>query len=412
MASGTNLTSFEPLLKELYTDDMIENEVYKDNPFLALVPKVEDAEGKYIPKPVIYGNPQGRSRTFSQAQSRGEVTGVEPASFFVTRVKDYSLATVDNETILASKSDKGAFLKAATTAMDGAIQSATRSLAISMYRPSSGYYARVDAEPNTASGSFTLTLSNAAEITNFETEMVLNIWSAASGGTQRTSDGSEDDFVVEGIDRDAGTLTLTGTYSGSGTIAAGDYIFVKGDRGLSLSGLMDWIPTTAPTATPFFNVDRSVDVTRLAGIRQDGRGKPIEEALLDLVTRVNREGGKPDYILMNYEEYNDLIKSLGSKVQYIDLKVNAVVGFRGVELQGPKGPVKCLADQNCPAGYAWALQMDTWELLSLGKAVRIIDTDGMKWLRQNSSDGVEIRIGSYSQLCCRAPGYNGVTQLA
>lgn len=409
--SGTDLSKYEPLLKELYNDDRVENEVYKDNPFLALVPKVEDAEGKYIPRPVIYGNPQGRSRTFSQAQARGEVTGVEPVSFFVRRVKDYSLATVDNETILASKSDKGAFLKAATTAMDGAIQSLTRSLAISMYRPASGYYARVDAEPSNDTGTFTLQLQDPEEITNFETKMVLNIWSAATAGTQRTSDGSEDDFVVVGIDRDNGVLTLEGDYNGSGTIAAGDFIFVKGDRGLSLSGLMDWIPTEAPSATPFFNVDRTVDVTRLAGIRMDGRGKPIEEALLDLVTRVGREGGKPDYILMNYEEYNDLDKSLGSKVQYIDLKVKAEVGFRGIEIQGPKGPVKCIADQNCPAGYAWALQMDTWELLSLGKAVRIIDTDGMKWLRQNSQDGVEIRIGSYSQLSCRAPGYNGVTRL-
>ncbi len=409
--AGTDLTNFEPLLKEMYSDDNILNLVYKDNPFLALVPKVEDAQGKYIPKPVIFGNPQGRSRTFSEAKTRGSETNVEPASFFVTRVKDYSIASVDNETILASESDKGAFLKAATTAMDGAIQALTRSLAISMYRPASGYYGRVLAEPTTHATTFTLTLQEAEEITNFEEQQVLNIWSAASGGSARTSDGAETDFVVVGVDRDSGVLTLEATYNGSGTIAAGDFIFVKGDRGLSLSGLMSWIPTTAPTATPFFNVDRTSDVTRLAGVRQDGRGKPIEEALLDLVTRVGREGGKPDYILMNYEEYNDLIKSLGSKVQYIDLKVNAAVGFRGVEIQGPKGPVKCVADQNCPAGFAWALQMDTWELLSLGKAVRVIDTDGMKWLRNNDSDGVEIRIGSYSQLACRGPGFNGVAQL-
>lgn len=409
--SGTNLDNYEPLLKELYDDDHIENEVYKDNPFLALVPKIEDAEGKYIPRPVIYGNPQGRSRSFTQAQQRGEVTGVEPVSFFVRRVKDYSLATVDNETILASKSDKGAFLKAATTAMDGAIQSLTRSVAISMYRPSSGYYARVEAEPSNDTGTFTLQLQEPEEITNFETQMVLNIWSAPSGGVERTSDGAETDFVVSAIDRDNGVLTLEGDYDGSGTIAAGDFIFVKGDRGVSMSGLMDWIPTENPTSALFFNVDRTADVTRLAGIRMDGRGLPIEEALLNLVTRIAREGGKPDYIMMNYEEYNDLDKSLGSKVQYIDLKVNAVVGFRGIEIQGPKGAIKVIADQNCPAGFAWALQMNTWELLSLGKAVRVIDTDGMKWLRQNSQDGIEIRLGSYSQLACRAPGYNGVTRL-
>lgn len=411
MSSGVDLTNYEGLLKQLYTDDRIENEVYKDHAFYAMVPKFEAFEGENWKVPVIYGNPMGRSRTFSVAQDRSLVTGVLPAAFIVTRVKDYSITTVDNETLLASKSNKGAFLEAATAAMDGALQSLANNTGVSLYRTSAGDRGNVDVEPAETASTFNIALKAPEEVTNFEVNMLLVIWSAASGGSQRTCDGSQNEFAIVGIDRDNGILTLDGSYTSSGTIAAGDYIFCKGDRGNSISGLAAWIPLAAPTSSPFFGVDRTKDVTRLAGIRQDGRGKPIEQALQDLLSRVAREGGSPDYILMNFKEWNDLNLSLGSKVQIVDLAVGKV-GFRSLEIQGPKGAVKCVADQDCPAGLAYAVQMSTWKLGSLGKAVRLFNTDGNQWLRQSASDGVEIRFCSYAQLACKAPGYNGVVQLA
>jgi hypothetical protein len=82
-----------------------------------------------------------------------------------------------------------------------------------------------------------------------------------------------------------------------------------------------------------------------------------------------------------------------SKVQYIDMKVNPEIAFRGIMINGPKGPIKVVPDQNCPANRIFGLQMDTWRHNSLGAAVRVIDTDGLQMLRQSSSDGVEVRYG-------------------
>lgn len=80
-------------LKELYTgDDYMKDLVYKKNPFLALVPKDESPDGmagKYLPVPLIYGTPQGRSATFTNAQSNQ--TAPVLASFFVYRVSNYQL---------------------------------------------------------------------------------------------------------------------------------------------------------------------------------------------------------------------------------------------------------------------------------------------------------------------------------
>jgi hypothetical protein len=50
--------------------------------------------------------------------------------------------------------------------------------------------------------------------------------------------------------------------------------------------------------------------------------------------------------------------------------------------------------------------MDTWKLYTTGKAVRVIDTDGLQMLRQAASDGVEVRYGMYGNMGCRAPGAN------
>ena len=66
---GLDLTSFAPALKSYYTRDKVENMVYKDNPFLAMVPKMEDFFGANLPIPIIYGNPTGRSAAFATAQA-------------------------------------------------------------------------------------------------------------------------------------------------------------------------------------------------------------------------------------------------------------------------------------------------------------------------------------------------------
>ena len=409
--AGLDMTSYDAALKQHYTTDLVLDMVYKDNPLFALMPKYESFGGKNLPIVLIYGNPQGRSKTFSAAQTGGGATSTLVQDFILTCVKDYSLATIDNETLEASKGDANAFMEAATTEIDGAINSLTRSLAIGMYRNVTGSIGQVLAEPVETTTTI-ITMKLAGDITNIEVNQRINIWSAASGGTQRNTDGTDVSWLVSAVDRSAGTFTLDDAYDSSGTIAANDYVFVEGDRGLGLAGLDSWVPSSAPSATAFFGVDRSVDTNRLGGIRYDGSADPIEEALITGASLVAREGGKPDYCFLSYEQYAKLEKALGSKVQYVDLKMSAEVGFRGILVNGPKGPIKVIPDQNCQGNVAWLLQLDTWKLYSLGKAVRVIDTDGLTMLRQSTADGVEVRYGFYGNVGCRGPGFNCRVTLA
>ena len=412
--SGLNLTSFDAALKTLYTDQAVQNMVYKNNPLMALVPKYEQFLGRNLQIPLIYGNPQGRSHSFARAQVRGLVTSSNLKAFFLTRVNDYSIATIDNETLLSSKGDAGAFLEAATLEINGAINSLTRSAAIAQYKSGYGEIGQI-AAGSSVSG-LTLTLSVPQDVTNFEVGMELDTFATLTGATKGYGT-SGNGLIITGVNRSSGVLTfgfnVNDATNGIPTIAAGDFLAVRGDHVAGatsltkIAGLEAWLPSTAPTTgDSFFGVDRSSDVTRLSGQRQNSVGQPIEEALIDGAALVAREGGALSHYLMGYEKYSELEKALGSKVQYVDLKVTAEIAFRGIMVNGPKGPIKVIPDQNCPASRVFGLQMDTWRHNSLGAAVRVLDTDGLQMLRQSSQDGVEVRYGYYANLSCNAPGFN------
>ena len=384
-----NMTTFAAALKQHYTDEKIENMVYKDNPFLAMIAKYEDFGGENLKLPVKYGLPMGRSATFADAVSNKSASQLK--AFLLTRKADYAIASIANETIEASKGNANAFIEAATFEIDGAIEAATRSLAISLYGDGSGQIGVVGSLATTTASNDTVTLATIQDITNFEVGMQLNFGTATANKEIST------------INRDTGVILLTGA-SGATTTEA---IYVDGDKDNKLTGLGGWLPSSAPGSTDsFFGVNRSSDATRLGGIRFDGSSLPIEEALIGAAARVAREGGKPDVCFINYNNFADLEKALGSKVSYVDVKVNPEIGFRGIMVHGPRGPIKVVPDQNCPNGVAYLLQMDVWKLYSLGKAPKILDSDGLKFLRESTADAVEARVGYYAQLGCRAPGFN------
>lgn len=403
-----NMTTWDSLLKEHYDGQTVAALTYSDRPLMALLPKNEGIKGRNHPLPVIYGDVQNRSATFASAIAL--TSGVQNEQFTMTMVKNYSNAFIDRQLLKSSDASVGAFASAVIAPVDSALNALSNDLAFSLFRKSSGARGQVFAEPSEAATTV-ITLKSIKDISGFDVNQSIVIYSAESGGSQRTYDGSVTAALISAIDRNLGTITINTTYSSSGSIAANDYIFVAGDRGLKCSGLGDWIPDSAPAATAFFGVDRTADVVRLAGNRTTGTGMTVEEALLQSAFDVaDIGGGAPDVAVLNFKQYGKLIKTLGSKVQYIDMDVNGVVGFRGVMVHGAAGPIKVVADRFCPDQKAYLLEMKSWELMSTGPLVGLMDDD-MKMLRQASADAYEVRCGSYYNLGCKAPGHNGVVSL-
>lgn len=421
MATFATATNQVAALKELYTgDDYMKDLVYKKNPLLALIHKDESPSGfagKYIPVPLVYGTPQGRSATFSNAQ--GNQTAPQLSSFFVYRVSNYQLATITNELLEATKDSAGAFVDEAKLVMDTSFRNISNDLAHDLFGNPQGSRGAI---ATITTGLITLT--NAQDIVQFEVGMSLVSYSV-SGNTPTQSTGAAIGYVIA-VNRSSGQLTVSATPGGAaGTptnwstsfpqlAVQGDINFVSNGllpaQALKVSGLGAWLPTTAPTTgDSFWGVDRSVDVTRLAGVRFDGSAESIEEALIDASTLVAREGGQPDMCFMNFSSYAALEKSLGAKVQYVDVKhEEADIAFAGIRIHAPYGPITVIPDRNCPSLTAYLLQMDVWKLRSLGKAPHILTygMEGLEALRVGTSDALEIRIGYYANLICSAPGWN------
>lgn len=407
MSAYLDLSAANPFLKEWYDGQKVQNLAYDENPFLAVVPKDEDTGGKYYPVPIQYEVSQGRSSTFATGQANQ--AALAAAEFMVTRKKDYSFATVDNETLECAASDKGTFMRTATAAIDSAIQAATISVSSALFRSGTGTIGKI------ATGGITsgvITLTNPADVVQFGVNQTLQA-NATDGGTPRAALG----YVIARSIRN-GTITvassgLGGSAASPTSWAAGDFLLVQGDNNLKISGLPAWLPMTDPTSSDnFYGVNRSADY-RLFGINYDGSGQPIEEALIDHALLMGREGVSPSHFVTNFGSMAALVKALGTRKVYVDLKGPAQIGFRAVEVDGPNGPIKAFADRSCQAAQGFMLKMNTWKLISIGPVPKILRyEDRVEMLRVYSADAAEARIAYYANLISTAVGKNGQTTLS
>lgn len=393
-----DLTSFGPALKNHYSGVRVENAAMRANPALALIKKDPTAGGALIPQPINISNPQGGSASIANAITNASASGFK--SFALTRVKNYVVANLDNETMEASKDAKDAFMKAVTE-IDRAVVEAGNRLARQLFRTSGGEMGQIDS--TTTVGSAVLILADAGDVFSFWPGMVLTAGPNQDGSSLRSGT-----LTVSGVNRSNGQVTMTGNLTaGISAIATGDYVFAQGDAGACLSGFASWLPDTAPTSGDnFFGVDRSVD-SFLYGLILDASGLSVEEAAQRMASDLIRHGGAPSHLFVNPKKLADLTISLGSKRQYVDTKVTASVGFKGVQIETGAAPVTVYADLNCPEERGYMLTAKDWTLWSAGAAPHILDRDGIL-IRNATTDAYQARVGSYAQLGCAAPGRSGV----
>jgi hypothetical protein len=416
MTIGNTSSSLSAMLKELYSDDRVANAIYKKNALLGMVPKDEKIEGKYFVQPIVYGAGQSRSASFSTAQSMSAKSGELMADYIVQYVENHDDATVATKLMAMSTSDKGAFLRAIKLIPDNHMQNFGNDIAVSMYRDSSGFRGRISSDTTLASS--TLKLAQAADATNFEVGMQLDVAQTQSSASTRAYGSASHGLYVSAVNVTAGTLTvattpvpggtpcnITDSTDGVPTADHGDYLYVTGDRNAKFQGLSGWIPYGGPTGgDSFYNVDRTVMPTRLAGTYIDGTsGSSISSVIEDAIAQTNLIGGDPDYCFMPFKKFAALSKELGSKAQIVNVQSTAQVGYEGIKVAGSGSVVTCLADRSCPANSMFLVKMDTLKLRSWGQIVRLWDLDGNIWLRTPSDSGMEIRFYSLGAFTVQEP---------
>lgn len=369
-------------LKELYVDDKdyMKNLVYAKNPLLALIPKNESPDGfagKYIPVPLEYGNPAGRAHTFANAQN--QQTASDVVSFFVYAVQDYQLVTITNLLMEQTKSNAGAFVDEASRTLDNGFKNISNNMAFELFNGGTASRGQISSAGVSLSGStLSFVLSNPQQVVQFEVGMTLQASSADGGAAAQNTPGTIDAIQVTSVNRNTGAISGTVVQGAPGSSwAASYYLQILGDIGiggastvagmLGLSGLAAWVPQVDPPSNDnFWGVNRSVDPTRLGGLRYDASAQSISEGLTNALAFANREGASPDLIVLDFLSYSVLINELGAKVQYVQLEHDEVqVAFEAIHFHSAYGKIPVLADRSCQPQTAWCLTMDTWKLRKL-----------------------------------------------
>lgn len=398
-AAFMDMAAAQPMLKEYYEGAKVENLADQKNVALAMMPRDTDAEGKYVTVPTVWEVGQGISSNFALAQLNQ--TPNQFVEFMIPLRPDYAVHSITEQARLSSGSNVGAFMKMATSVIDGALQGSAKSASSALYRSGTG---SVGAISTIASGVITLT--NPADIAQFSVNQVLQA-NSTDGGSPRAALG----YVIARSVM-AGTITVStvaGGAAGSPTgWTAADFLVRQGDNNAKMTGFAAWLPLTAPTTTDnFYGVNRSVD-TRLFGLAYPGSQAAIEETLIDASMLVAREGGDPRHHFTSFGTQSALDKALGARREFVSYEKNAVIGFRGIRIQGPMGDIESYADYSCQQATGWLLQLDTWKLYSVGGSVPTIKKylDGQDFFRISNADAMEIRVGYFGNVGCRAPGWN------
>lgn len=401
MAIATSTTQVN-LLKRLYGND-IAKPMYEKSRLLADCKKDTKFRGENFTVAVKIGDTTGSSNTFADARAALNPSTIK--KFLVTRRRTYALMQIENEVIEAGRGD-GAIVDVLKNEMDAARNSFSEQMSRQVWGLDGGSWGRIDSSVNLASTSLKLRVRQDV-IGGFRVGEVLEF--ASDNGTGLSPAGrrgAPDQLSVTAIDRDAGVMTTSAALNTVTNITVNDYVFPRGAYAAAFSGLPAWAPSTAPTAgsDSFFGLDRTVDTLRLSGIRVSGGGGDKEDTLQNAGAECLNNGIRPKKLYANPNDYSDLQKKLGSKVNVT--KGEGYTGFKAVTAYTAAGEVDIVAEPYVPKGYAWMLDPEDFVLSTANECPAILSQGSGQYgmMLLDAQDAFELRLGTYGNFYHRNPG--------
>jgi hypothetical protein len=348
--------------------------------------------------PIRYGNPQGISGLFVNAQTNASSSkGVQLTA---QRAKKYGIITLDGEALSAAEGKEGAFENLVTLETDAVIAEVIDSLAFDLYRTTSGV--RGTRATGGLSGNI-VTLTVPDDARNFKVGMTVGASPNADGSSPRVGT-----TTVAGLDEDAGTVTLTNAASIT-SFSDGDTLFRDGDPGTCTEGMETCTPLTAPTAGDSFRgIDRSVDTRRLAGVRFSDTTFTPEETAGIIGVKISQTGQKATTAMFNPIRFYQMVRRLNAKVEFDGGGGTADFGFEYVNIVTPAGTLRAYSDPDCPMNRVRVYNDAAHYIKHLKEYPHVLMDDGLNMLRSTTTDSVEARLRAMGQYCQSNPAAHGV----
>lgn len=419
MATSHSLANQDAILKDYYTDDKMKEMSYGENPFFAFVKKERGvmAGGRRYVQPVEIAHPGNASADFATAMTNGSASKYE--DFLIPRKKQYQKVEVDHELLFATQNQREAFQKAMNE-FDRGLRGLGEKIGKRLYRTQGGALGQM-ANATVATNQFAL--ADKAAAFNFHLNQII-VFSDTDGSSSLRDSG--DTTTVTAVDIENAIVTCADTLNVKITgIGVSDYVFSQGDYNACLAGLEDWLPVdnrSTKLAASFNSVTRSEAPDYLGGIYMDGTAMGgLDEVIIKLAGKLGKYGAQTSHVIANPESLSDLELLSNSRMRImseINTKVigengDVLVGFSGYRAVVAGRTVKIYGDRNCPSTRLYALQLDTWTLWHTGDLVNWLGEQytGSKLRMSETADSAEARLGSYQNLGCSAPGWNGVAKI-
>lgn len=421
-AGGSTLNSLDAVFKERYLSRPIADLCIEDMPLWGLLPRETDLSGadqstRALSIPLLYARPPGISGKLSTAQTRAGNSSSSTARWTINTFQLFGVVQIDNESIERSKGKEGAFVDIKMLEVDEMHKALSHFLHVMSYGDGSGTLAQVG--NSTQQSSFATSvciLLNSEDATKIEVGYELVV-SQNSGGTTRAFGSGAHGLYVIAVDRDGGTFTvgtvagvavnLSDSTDGCPTISNNDYISLRDTTSSVIQGVQTYVPQVAPTSGSLNGVAQYKDPVRLAGSRFNASSYGIEEGILRGLTKHARNGGHAKQAFINYKHFADIAMSVVNRgiAEMVEVGPDESpnIGYEALRITGPKGSVDIIPDYACPSTLCFATDVDKWLVVSVGEPVHVLGGDGLEFLRLSSTDGVECRIGGYTNMVPLAP---------
>lgn len=347
-------------------------------------------------KQILHSIPQ----SFAGGVGSGSLPTANTAQYseaIIQAKKVYSVVEIDRESIKASMSDEGAFVRATKEVVQKGVESWMRNMSRILFNDATGKLADGDNATN-VSGTGTLgdpyivRLAATTKDANIEERDLVNVDAETDNLEVLAYDPSTQDVQLVGSSATLAGLTGSAPFAGA--------LYMQGSRDNDPEGLKGVLDATSGSKYGI-SVGRRWQAEQI-----DASAATISSALMNrAMLAVEKKTGKtPNLIITSYKQFEKLLNIFEDDKRYpipnragVKDKNGVVISFSGIQFMSTSGPVPVVAERFCEDDRMYFLN-DNHIHIHHRPDFGWFDDDGTVFLRKASSDEYEARYGGYLQV--------------
>lgn len=373
-----------------------ENAYNSHTPLFSQLSKTNDFTGTHLEFPVPL--------TYKGGVGSGRLPETAPATYGQVKIlpkKVYAADKVDRESIMASLSSEGAFVKAMSECIKKTVEADLWNHNRILFGKGNGSLGTIDnlGVTDKGDGKYEIIISAATwKEANWEENMFVNVHT----GT--------DKFLIEEVAPSTRTITIQRQGGGTDVPAATNIVYMQGSKDNDPHGLEEVLLATSGT---MYNIPVG---RRWQAFQKDASGAIGTDLLNHVAVGVERQCGMcPDTGVTSYEQWEQLLNLLEDQKRYSLTSVEpkaanlkGKISFTGVQFMSSRGPINIFPDKFCRPDMFMFLNSKHIKYFRRPNSGWVKDDiGGNGYLRAADDDAFEARLATYGNIYI-APPFQGV----